>query len=200
MAVAPLTKLEAVNAILADLGDRPVASLSGSLRLDVTQAIATLDHVSRALQVKGWWFNTDIRTIAVNGAFRYVVPTDVSHVEVIDGGPTTGTVGTPHLVVRGLYLFDTVNNTNVFTAATPDVDVQVHSLIDYADLPASAKEYIYAAASIRMQSRTLGSNEIDADLKEQAASALATLQEEELDNTNLDSTYSPHFIRMMHLR
>ncbi len=199
MAVAPMTKLEAVNAMLADLGDRPVASLSGSLRLDVTNAITTLDAISRRLQLRGWWFNTDRRSISINGANKYVVPTDVGHLEVISGGPTTGTVGTPHLVVRAGFLFDRVNGTNEFPSAAA-VKVVVHTLLDYADLPATAREYIYAAASARLQSQMLGSTELLRDLTVQAGAALALLHEEDIDNENEDATYSPHFIRMMHLR
>lgn len=201
MAVAPLTKLEAINAMLNDIGvQRPLTTLSGTLRTDATTAVSTLDNISRLFQLKGWWFNTDTRTIAVNGSFQYVVPTDVGHLEVISGGPTTGTVGKPHLVVRNGFLFDRVNNTDVFTAAAEDVEVRVHSLIDFEDLPASAREYIYATASIRMQARTLGSAEVDRGLKEQAGSALSILHEEDLDNDNTDMTYSQHYLRLMHDR
>ena len=198
-APVPMTKLEAVNLMLDDIGSRPTTSLSAPTRRDVVRAVSAIDAVTRSVQQKGYWFNTEIISVSINGSNQYAVPTNVHHVEVLSGGPTTGANGTPFLVVRNALLYDVVNGTNTF-AGGADVKLVVQRYIDFEELPNSAREYIYAAASIRNQSRALGSNSIDEDLKEQARQALALLNEEDLDAQNFDTTYSLHFIDMMHRR
>ena len=66
--VVPLTKLDAINQMLHDLGERPVNSLAGSTRLDVNRAIASLDSVLRRLLNRGWWFNSESIRLTVDGA------------------------------------------------------------------------------------------------------------------------------------
>lgn len=194
----PMTKLEAVNAMLFDVGDRPVNTLSGTTRLDVERAESTLDQVSRSVQQKGWFFNTTRVELALDGSNQYPIPTNYVHVEVESGGPTSGQYGeTPYLVVRNQVLFDVANNTNVFASGST-ITAIVHVLLDYEELPNSAREYIYATASVRNQSRALGSRNVDQELREVGRVALAAMLEEEVDSTDFDVTTSPRFITMMH--
>ena len=145
-ATVPRTKLAAVNAMLEDVGDRPVNSLAGSSRRDVTRAISTLDDFSRMVQSRGWWFNTERRRITVDGSGYYNIPDDIVHVEVEAGGPTTGQYdATPLLVIREGRLYDTANATDVFTGE-PYIDVIVFKLLEFEKLPTNAREYIYAGA------------------------------------------------------
>jgi len=186
--------------MLHDLGERPVSTLSGTTRLDVTRAIDSLEHVSRALQSLGWYFNTEIVRLTVDGSGFYNIPDDWVHIEVLSGGPTTGPLNeTPKLFVRSRKLYDVNNTTNVFTGAAA-VKLCVVRLLEYEEMPATAREYVYASASIRNQSRTIGSSAVDGDLREQARVSLATLKEEDIDAENLDGTYSPHFVQLMHNR
>jgi hypothetical protein len=197
---APLTKLEAINAMLHDLGERPVNSLAGTSRLDVTRAIDSLEHVSRALQTMGWWFNQEIVQLTVDGSGNYNIPDDWTHVEVLSGGPTSGDLDEiPKLTVRGRVLFDVNNSTDVFTGADT-LKLKIHRLLEYTDLPTNVREYVYASASIRNQSRTIGSASVDADLREQARVSLAAMKEEDIDFENLDQTLAPHAVRLMHNR
>ena len=196
-AIVPLSRLEAVNEMLFDIGERPVNSLSGSTRLDVTRAIATLDRVQRNVLTRGWWFNTELIELTVDGSGYYNLPTNVVHAEVYDGGPTQGPQDrTPFLVVRDSKLYDTENQTDVFIGAA-EVTLRIVRLLEYEVLPSSVRDYVYAAASIRNQSRAFGSKQVDAELRDQAASALATMHEENLDALDLDQTTSDHFITLM---
>lgn len=199
MATLAMTELEAVNAILYDAGLRPTTTLTAPTRSDVIRAQASLDFMVRSILQRGYWFNTEIITLSINGSNQYPVPVSAIHVEVLSGGPTTGTNGKPFLVVRGSVLYDVVNATSTFVGG-PDVKLKIQRTMDFEELPSSAREYCYAAASVRFQSRALGSNSVDTDLKEQAQSALALLNEEDIDAENFDTTYSSHFIDMMHNR
>lgn len=197
----PLDELDAVNAMLHDIGERPVNTLAGSARLDVTRAVNALNMVSRSTQQRGWWFNTEKITIQVDSNGRYTVPNDVVHIEAFEDGPVPGSDERAYVLTqRGAYVYDRENGTNVFDTASEDLVILAVRLLDFTELPNSAREYIYCAASIRFQSRTLGSSAVDADLREQARTALTNLQEEDIDFENLDQTTTPHFFNLMHNR
>lgn len=195
---APATKLEAINAMLHDITERPVTTLSGQ-RLDVSRAEDSLDTVLRSVLTEGWWFNRELISLDIDANNYYTIPDNVVHVKKYSGGPTTGTNGAPVLVVRGRRLYDRVNATDVF-ASGPTIKLTVHRLLEYEDLPQSARDYVYAVASIRYQSRELGSKHIDQDLQRQALVARATLVDEDLAFDATDQTWTPHFFTMMHNR
>jgi hypothetical protein len=199
-AVIPLTQLDAVNLMLADIGDRPVNSLTGTQRLDVTRAIDTLDSVVRQLCTLGWFFNEELVETSIDGSGHYNVAEDWSKIEYVSGGPTSGTRGAPQYAVRGRKLYDVVNATDTFDAGSPSIRLTIARLLSFEDLPQAAREYAYAAASVTMQSRTLGSRQVDGDLRLRAAQALATLKTEEVDVRVEDTTFSPRFIGLMHRR
>lgn len=194
---APFTELEAVNEMLRDVGARTVTTLSGTLRRDVQMALDTLRRTVRTVCQRGHWFNTEYKEVSINGSNQYPVDSTWVHVEVVGGGPTTGPLNqTPHLIVRNTLLFDRMNNTNTFAGA-PDVELEVFKLLNYESLPNSARELCYALASIRFQSRELGSRAVSAELREQAEAARALLTQEDVDNENINLTTSPRFVTMM---
>jgi len=195
----PLTKLEAVNGILRDMGDRQVSSLTNQTRIDVIHAIASVEDITNELCETGYWFNTEIVEIALDGSDQYVIPADYSHVEVHSGGPTSGSQGPPFLVVRGRVLYDTVNSRDTF-AGSGSVKLKIHRLLSFEQMPATARQYVRSTASVITQSQQIGSTSVDRDLRERASRALAALNEEHLDANNIDQTYSPHFIDIMHRR
>ena len=195
----PLSKLDAVNAMLFDIGERPVNTLGTSARLDVVRSESTLDQITRRTLLEDWWFNTETITLTVDGSGYYNLSQDIGRAKFISGGPTTGTRGRPTFVVRGSKLYDTLNATDVFIDA-PVVTLEIHRLLDFADLPQSVREYVYATASLRNESRGFGSPTVAAELREQAASAFALMNEEDCDAREINQTWSPHFLQLMHNR
>lgn len=198
-AVTPLTSLDAVNLMLADLGDRPVNSLTDSNRLDVNYAVQALESTTRAILSFGWWFNEEQATITPDADGYYNLPADWSAIKYVCGGPGSGTIGFPLLVARGRRLYDVTNGTDVFLNEAA-VTVSFARLLEFDDLPMTAREYIYATASIRNQTRALGSASVDPDLRQQAGAALASLRNEEVENSADDLTMSPRFLDLMHRR
>lgn len=195
------TELDAVNSMLHDIGERPVNTLTNQSRLDVQRAIDSLHKASRQTQETGWWFNTENVTISVNTAGQYLLEDDIVHVEVLEGGPVaTNDQYDIKLVQRGNLLYDRENATSEFDLASDDVVLKCVRLLDFEDLPATAREYIYCVASIRFQSRTLGSSAVDADLREQASVALTSLREEDVDHEDINQTTAPHFFNLMYNR
>ena len=198
-ATIPLTSLDAVNLMLADLGDRPVNSLSDTNRLDVNYAVQALESTTRAILAFGWWFNEEQATLSPDASGYYNLPQDWSAIKYVSGGPGNGTIDFPRLVARGRRLFDVANSNDVFIGE-PAVTLSFARLLAFDDLPMTAREYIYATASIRNQTRALGSASVDPDLRQQAGAALASLRNEEVENSVEDLTMSPRFVELMHRR
>jgi len=59
ISLTPMTELEAVNILLAAIGEAAVSSLETATTVEVTQAKKLLSNVNRAAQQKGWHFNTE---------------------------------------------------------------------------------------------------------------------------------------------
>ncbi|MCC8538635.1 phage tail protein, partial [Xanthomonas codiaei] len=75
MDLTPTTELEAVNEMLAVIGEQPVSALEAVGNTDVAIAIRTLRGVSREVQTTAWWFNTDESyTFVLNAENRVPLP------------------------------------------------------------------------------------------------------------------------------
>lgn len=78
-ALTPMTELEAVNILLETIGESPVNKLSGQLGADVASARSVLRETSRALQLRGWHFNTETEVpFARNEAKEVLIPNNVA--------------------------------------------------------------------------------------------------------------------------
>ena len=55
----PVNELEAVNMLLAAVGEAAVSNLETATTVDVTQAKNLLSNINREVQQKGWHFNTE---------------------------------------------------------------------------------------------------------------------------------------------
>ena len=52
-----MTELEAVNEVLAAVGDQPVQTLAAGTYIEAVRIQQILRNTSRRIQSKGWWFN-----------------------------------------------------------------------------------------------------------------------------------------------
>lgn len=67
MRETPSTELDAVNVILTNMGEAPIDTLDeDDLPLDAEKAWSILAEVSEAVQIKGWFWNTETTTYAVD--------------------------------------------------------------------------------------------------------------------------------------
>ena len=55
----PMSELQAVNMLLAAIGEAAVSNLETATTVEVTQAKNLLSNTNRAIQQKGWHFNTE---------------------------------------------------------------------------------------------------------------------------------------------
>ena len=163
--------LEAINDMLAAVGEAPVNTLEDSQNVDVENAIRVLNKVNRQVQSKGWSFNhiedaylnVDITTkkIKWQDDLLYIVGTD----------------GTKY-VQRGEYVYDFDNQTDIFNS---DIEVELIRLVDFDYMPSVARDYIVAKAARIFQSQTLDDDSIGQNLLTQEQEAWAALQEYEME-------------------
>lgn len=172
MAVNLTTELEAVNAMLIGIGEDPINSLDTVSTSDVAVARQLLREMSREVQSDGWDFNSEKEfplTRALDGTIT--VPPNVLSIDIADSMSDRYDI-----TVRGRKLYDKVNHTFTFPE---DLKVDLVWLLEFEDMPETARRYVALAAAERFQKRVLGSTNVDRGLKEDLAMAQAVFMGDE---------------------
>lgn len=158
------TRLEAVNTLLASIGESPINSLDTGL-VESETAERQLDETNRSIQSMGWVFNTERGiTLQINERGQVPVPEGILRIEV-EG---------KDILRRGNFLYDRARHTDQFTS--PQV-VSVVWGFDFEDLPEAARQYIMLRAAQQFQSRFVGDASMDAFLARDAQQAWITLKD-----------------------
>ena len=145
----PTTELEAVNRILASIGEGRVSTLTGTIPADASKARDRLTEVSRELQKVGYTFNTDSE-LPLTPIADGTVSLSPSALKVVFIGETD-------LVIRGQRVYDRVKRTyNI--ARTPKADVTV--FLPYNELPETARAYVFLKAGRSFQDDETGDSSI----------------------------------------
>lgn len=167
------SELEAVNTLLASIGESRISSLEVTGLADVSAARAALDEFSREVQTKGWAFNTE---------GDYPFKRDVSGSITLPPNTLKVNVTSESDVIhRGLKLYDKANHTSLFTK---DLSGTIVFLLSWDELPQVARHYIMIRASRVFQTRYLGSDTQHNFSADEEAAALAALQENEGETGN----------------
>jgi len=137
------TELDAVNAMLASVGESPVSSISGDF-VDASVAQQLLTQESRRTQLHGWTFNTDLGRI---------LSPDNDGIIYIDKNVLKFITQDTNIVHRKDRLYDRSTQSDVFTS-TVTADLVVFLPWDF--LPEALRTFIYMRASRRFQNRLNG--------------------------------------------
>lgn len=153
MQLTPTTELEAVNDMLAVIGESPVSTLDNTGFVDAVIARQLLHSTSRALQTKGWHFNTiDGFVIQPNSNGFLDVPLNTLKID-----QTHDFDGAVDCVHRGLRIFDKKSQSFVFNQP---VTFTITQFIAFDELPEYARHYIYIRAARLFQARMVGSETV----------------------------------------
>ena len=176
----PTTRLEAVNVMLSSIGEAPVNSLTSGLE-DAELAETILESVNRETQSKGWIFNTDLKIKLTRN------PTD-NHIELPNNYIRVDTRNTlrnssKDIVERGRKLYDRIANSYVFTE---DVTVDAVILLDFSDIPESARRYITIRAARIFQDRVLSSPNIHGFQMQDEQQAFIELQDYQAETADFN--------------
>lgn len=178
--LTPTTDLEAVNVLLSCIGERPVTTLLDTGLSDVDSAMLKLRETLRNVQIRprSWNTNTDI-TLARDGTGKIAVPSNTLMIE-----PSRNEYRT--FTARGGYLYNTVDNTNIWTS---DVRANVVLGMIFSDLPEHARDYIVWSAAMRFQAHEFASQYIMQMTQAQYARALRTFRSVENRTTRKNLFY-----------
>ena len=187
--MTPTSKLEAVNTLLATIGESPVNSLNSGL-VEASQAEQTLDNVSRSFQTTGWSFNTELTfKLSPDVDNQLTLPANCLHVDTIHTRASTES----DLVQRGSRMYDRVKNTYAIGIAT-EVDMVV--LLEFEELPEAARRYVAVRASRILQDRVIGSESLHSFNAQDESVAWAALMQNESDvqDHNIFDNYETNMI------
>lgn len=168
MQLTPTTELEAVNDMLAVIGESPVSTLDNAGFVDAVTARQLLHKTSRSVQTKGWHFNT------IDGFV--IQPDSNGHLDVpintlkIDQTPDhDGAVDAIH---RGTRMFD--KKTQSFVFKQP-IKFNIIQFLAFDELPEYARNYIYIRAARLFQARMIGSETLSGLTAEEESNAWVEL-------------------------
>lgn len=179
MVMSTTTKLNAINTMLSTVGEAPVNNLTGSVTADVRLAESILDEISREVQSSSWHFNTEKDvSLLPNSNDEVSLASNVVRVDLEDDNVDVNY----DIVVRGSKLYNRKSRTYTITAT---LKYTVVYLLDWDDLPETAKRYIMIRAARIYQDRLLGSEKISAFTRTDEQAAFISLREFEMDTSDL---------------
>ena len=171
-----MSELEAVNLMLMTIGEYKVNDLINLAgRSDAAIAKDILTNTSRAVQSKGWTFNTD---------FDVVLAPDTEGLIELGGSilriDTTSTVRSSQkdIIERANKLYDRQNNTHIFT---DNVTVDTITYFNFEDLPEAARRFIAIRSARVFHDRVVGSGELHRFFQDDEGQAWSELLEYESD-------------------
>lgn len=171
----PTTALEAVNGILASIGEQPIQSLIDIEAADAGNALRHLRAKMRSVQEQGWAWNTEEDWVLTpNDAGELTLPANTLKVLVPADCPYD-------VVQRGLRLYDKKNHTYAFTET---VTVTLVVALDFEEMPEAARQYCMLAAAVDFQAGNLGSVTLDRFATRAMTLALQSIEAAEAETGN----------------
>lgn len=168
MLLTPSTELEAVNELLAVIGESPVSTLSNDGFVDAVIAKDVLRRVSREVQSRGWSFNTlKEYPLAVDGSGQINLPANILAYD-----QSTRYDWKYDTIQRGTRVFDKKTRSFLFPEG---IDATLVLFIDFEELPEPARNYITIRASRIFQRRMMGSETLEGLTNEEEVRALVEL-------------------------
>ena len=170
--LVPINELQAVNMLLSAIGEAAVSSLETATTVDVTQAKNLLSNINREVQQKGWHFNTEWDVIlSLDSDSR--IPLGTSVLSIYSPTKLTtirGREGSP-------FLYDLDKNT--FTWGASVNDAVTITLLDFEDIPQTARQYITTKAARIFQEEIIGQVSAEAVNRQEEVEAYADLMDDE---------------------
>ena len=182
ISLTPMTELEAVNILLAAIGEAAVSSLETATTVEVTQAKKLLSNVNRAAQQKGWHFNTEWDVVLTRDSDNRI-PLSESILSVYQPGQL--------MTIRGMsgsmYAYDLDNNT--FTWTKNLNSAVTITLLDFIDTPNTFRQYVTTRAARIFQEEIIGQVSAETVNRQEEAEAYADLLDDDAERSGLNVAY-----------
>ena len=193
-----MTELQAVNTILATIGEAGVSSLANNVNeiTDASLALRTLREVAMDVQAEGWTWNTDFDVdITPNASNIYTVPGDTLSVKFSPNDYPYN-----QYVMRGLRVYDKLRHRFDFADEIGDANLMAREMVRalygptgdptwvWANLPHAAQQYIAVRSARIFSDRYVASTVVftyTAADEDQARTLLIRAEESSLNNNLL---------------
>lgn len=177
------SELDAVNIMLATIGESPINALSSVSGVpDAVTAQAILEEIAVVVQTEGWSCNTDFNWLFLPDVTgRISLPDNLLQVTASDQVSYD-------TAMRGGMLYDKKNHTFTWTGdvATQGIKLNTITLLDFADLPQSLRYYITVRAARVFQSRVVGSDTLKAFTEDDEKLARVTAKKFDANTGNFN--------------
>ena len=163
------TELDVVNQGLSLLGQLPVNDVL-TPHPAVPSILSHLAIANKQVQARKWWFNYETTTLIPQSSdSRIQIPNDVAAVDACDRRVPVSQ--------RGRYLYNNRDGTYTFTSP---VQVKLHRIVPFSELPPSAAAYVMTQTMLRMQAGLDGDGVRYRDISASDNAALMTLSAEDI--------------------
>lgn len=169
------TKLDAVNLMLASIGQSPVNTLTGTLPKDVNKAVTALDSALREVLTQGWSFNSDYDyPMSVDGTNRIAVPSNALQID-----PTSGEDFVPRhdtSAPAGMFLYDTAKRSFNENTTGSNLKVNVVWAFEFEQIPQHARQYVATKSARKFQAGIMASAILHQFTRDDESEAYATFR------------------------
>lgn len=169
MAINPQTELQAVNIILSAVGEDPVNSLGTD---SSSRAEDVLSEVSHEIQERGWHFNSeDDYEVSIASDGSVTLPGNIAQFDLTSYSQFD-------IVMRGQRLYD--RKAHSFTGfGSGTLKGSVTWVLDWDELPPTARRYLTMEAAHRYQKRWFSSETLRGFTEEDLLKAKLNFEEAE---------------------
>jgi len=171
------TELEAINVMLAAIGEAPINTLTGTLPVDARLAQNTLKEINKEIQSEGWHFNTEIDVVlAIDGSKNINLASNVIRVD-----PNVHDHPSIDAVQIGLKLYNRKKQTFEFD---DELTCTVVYFREFTEIPEPARRYIMVKAARVFVDRLVGDQGLRSFTQQDEIKARAILMETDLSNAD----------------
>ena len=169
-----ITELEVVNEVLSTLGDNPVQSLDDGYQ-PVFIIKQMLNNLSRDLQTKKYWFNTEYDVTLTPNTLtdKIILPFNILKFEPSE----------TQYVARGLTVYDRVNRTSTIT---DNITATICVMLEFEELPQEARTYLMAQCKYQYNDEYLGEPSLQQKLAKGTNDAKMELDRTHMENEDIN--------------
>lgn len=169
-----ISELEVVNSVLSVAGDSPIQSLDDSYQ-PVFIIRRMINNVSREMQTKGYWFNTEYAVTLEPNVItnKITLPFNMLRFEPQD----------TRYVARGLTVYDREDRTSTITE---DIIADIYLMLEFEELPQTAREYIRAKCRLQYNNEYFGETSFRQELITDLQRAKQELDKEHIENEDIN--------------
>lgn len=172
-----ITKLEALNELLAGISEEPTDTVNMGVSVEVDLALKKLEMASQRLQNIGWEFNTFVRKLSAGRDYRVRLPDSILWASFNDPEKNRKLV-----FKRGL-LFNRLEDTFIFPLEWGE-EAKLCQYLDWDNLPSTPRYAILATAKRQFCQDLIGSQYVTEALRQDERVAWLEFRQQHGESTH----------------